>query len=101
MSDPRPSSIIRADASRGPVRPAPGAAGHREWMAFCVATPALELLLVLAYLGRIEKPTVAKPLPPLPAARVIALVRTSDGRWESFDGDNKDTGEEPIKIDRF
>ena len=35
------------------------------------------------------------------ALQARGISSTSDSRWENFDGDKKDGGEEPIKIDRF
>jgi hypothetical protein len=53
------------------------APGFKEWTYFFVSTPEIALLLTFTFLGRVDVRTVST----LPAARVVALARTRDGRW--------------------
>ena len=69
--------VTRTDHLRFSPARAERTPGFKEWTYFCVSTPDVDLLLTLTFLDRIDQtPTHAAP-----AARVIALARTRDGRW--------------------
>jgi len=77
MSDHDPDPIARADHLRLSPALTQRVQGFKEWTYFYVATPEIDLLFTFTFLDRIDVPHTDA----WPAARVVALARTRDGRW--------------------